>query len=199
MPSASLIFTPCLQLAHTPRGIRPRIKVKQQRIKVHQWCCTGNKAHITSETQTNQNTGAPVYATKILRRYPIFRFFQRFVVFCSCKLVHSLHLLFCSRLGTMPRNHGLAGLALVLALDKGAEAFTVFPGSSGCNVVKTSRPRYIQLTADVHSNVVGRTVMLRYGRVCRFASFRVPTCCACFVPRLTKVMRRVYCCGSRQE
>lgn len=48
----------------------------------------------------------------------------------------------------MPRNHGLAGLALVLALDKGAEAFTVFPGSSGhntgSNVIKTSRPRYVK-------------------------------------------------------
>lgn len=49
------------------------------------------------------------------------------------------------RLGTMLRKHGLAGVALVLALDKGVDAFTVFPGSvghnTGSNVVKTTRPR----------------------------------------------------------
>eukprot|EP00903_Cladosiphon_okamuranus_P016005 g14779.t2 len=45
---------------------------------------------------------------------------------------------------TMPRKHGLAGVALVLALDKGAEAFTAFPGPvghhTGSNVGKAARP-----------------------------------------------------------
>lgn len=52
----------------------------------------------------------------------------------------------CLRSETMPRNRRLAGVALVLALDKGAEAFTAFPGSLGCstgsNVVKAPRTRY---------------------------------------------------------
>jgi len=43
------------------------------------------------------------------------------------------------------RRNGFAGVALVLALDKGAESFTAFPaplGSTGSGIVNT-RPWYV--------------------------------------------------------